>query len=66
MEFFARTLAAVGLVGLIITTLAFFATMIYETFVPPTDAHLPSLLVAAAMIYLLPISLILIVVGSVL
>jgi len=47
-----------------LTLVAFVATAIYETLVPPTDMHLPGLLTAAMMLYVAPIGGVLLVLGG--
>jgi hypothetical protein len=48
----------------LLTVIAFLTTAIYETIVPPTDTHLPGLLTAAMMLYVLPVGGILLVSGG--
>ena len=48
----------------LLTIIAFVATAIYETIVPPTDMHLPGLLTAAMMRYVAPVGGILLVSGG--
>ena len=48
----------------LLTLIAFLATAIYETIVPPTDMHLPGLLTAVMMLYVAPVGGILLVLGG--
>lgn len=63
-----QKIARVSCIGggalVLLTIIAFLATAIYETIVPPTDMHLPGLLTAAMMLYVAPIGGILLVFGG--
>ncbi len=50
----------------LLTAIAFVATAVYESIVPPTDMHLPGLLTACLMVYLAPVGGIAIIVGGLL
>jgi len=60
----ARVSFLVGGVLVLLTLLAFLATAIYETIVPPTDMHLSGLLTAAMMLYVAPVGGILLALGG--
>lgn len=60
----ARMSCFAGCALVMITQLAFLATALYETVVPPTDMHLPGLLTAVMMLYVSPLGVVLFVVGG--
>jgi len=60
----ARATCIGGGALVLLTIIAFFATAIFETIVPPTDMHLPGLLTAAMMLYVAPVGGILLVLGG--
>lgn len=63
-----QTVARISCLGggalVLLTMIAFVATAIYETVVPPTDMHLPGLVTAAMMFYVAPVGGILLVLGG--
>ena len=65
--YFLQTIARVSCIGggalVLLPIIAFLATAIYETMVPPTDMHLPGLLTAAMLLYVAPVGGTLLVLG---
>ena len=63
-----QTVARISCLGggalVLLTIIAFVATAIYGTVVPPTDMHLPGLVTAAMMFYVAPVGGILLVLGG--
>ena len=63
-----RKAARVSFLGgaalILLTVIAFIATAIYESMVPPTDMHLPGLVTAVMMLYVVPIGAVALLFGG--
>lgn len=64
MKTTAKVLLLTGGALVLLTLIAFFATAIYETIVPPTDMHLAGLLTAVMLFYVAPFGGVLLVLGG--
>lgn len=59
----ARRLLWGALICLLLPTLAWLGTALYEQIVPPTDSHLAGILTVALVLYVAPVGSVLLVLG---
>jgi hypothetical protein len=61
-----RLLISLGVACIAVTAVSFGGTLVYEALNPPTDMHLPGIISASLIVYVLPVGLMLALAGGVL